>query len=470
MESILKTRIMRVAVAAAVLVAMVFASAFTLKDNNVYAAAEGTMISNAVNVQFGKQYSKYWTKDTDHLNHYCKITVPSSGIVCINATKPNDSEGEYGRMIFTLYDSSGNVIWGNKVYKAVDGILDTYQLYVGLNKGTYYMTVKPGFTVTAGLIETDYKLTFTSNAYCEKESNEGISDATSVTLGKIYTGYIGNDGYYDTEENDYYKFKLTKGKNYKIAVGSYSKLEPTTALFKLIDPNGNDDRISNKLESKIDSNGMNYYIYTAPTTGTYYFDFYNYSGAQIKYTFRVSEFTKKTQKISTRATSYTKKTSSDNFFLKASAKGKLKYSSSNKDVCSVYSDGEVYINGVGKAIITIKAAATEEYKAATKKVTVTVKPKNIQLKSVKNLKPKKIKATWKCQYDIDGYQLQLASNSKFTKNKNTFKLRKYYDDEITISKMKKGNYWVRLRTYVKADDGKTYYSDWSKVKKIKVSK
>ena len=66
----------------------------------VRAAEDGTMISNAVNITFGETYTKTWTTRTDHLNHYCKITVPSRGIIDISATKPRDDEGEYGRLYF----------------------------------------------------------------------------------------------------------------------------------------------------------------------------------------------------------------------------------------------------------------------------------------------------------------------------------------------------------------------------------
>ena len=57
---------------------------------------------------------------------------------------------------------------------------------------------------------------------------------------------------------------------------------------------------------------------------------------------------------------------------KASGGGKLTYKSSNTKVATVSSTGVVTPKGVGKATITITAAATANYAAATKKVTVTV--------------------------------------------------------------------------------------------------
>ena len=59
----------------------------------------------------------------------------------------------------------------------------------------------------------------------------------------------------------------------------------------------------------------------------------------------------------------------------AKAKTALTYTSSNKKVAAVDKNVKVTIKGAGKAVITVKAAATSEYKAATKKVTIKVSAK-----------------------------------------------------------------------------------------------
>ena len=80
------------------------------------------------------------------------------------------------------------------------------------------------------------------------------------------------------------------------------------------------------------------------------------------------------QKI-TGTASYNKTTASKAFELNAKAKTALTYTSSNKKVATVDKNGKVTIKGAGKAVITVKAAATSEYKAATKKVTIKVSAK-----------------------------------------------------------------------------------------------
>lgn len=81
-----------------------------------------------------------------------------------------------------------------------------------------------------------------------------------------------------------------------------------------------------------------------------------------------------TQKI-TGTTTYKKTTASKAFNLNAKANTKLTYKSSNTKVATVDKNGKVTIKGKGKAVITVSAAATSEYQAAPKKVTIQVTAK-----------------------------------------------------------------------------------------------
>ncbi|MBR1763701.1 MAG: fibronectin type III domain-containing protein, partial [Eubacterium sp.] len=65
-----------------------------------------------------------------------------------------------------------------------------------------------------------------------------------------------------------------------------------------------------------------------------------------------------------------------------------------------------------------------------------------------------------------GYQIQYATNSKFTKNKKTVTVKGTKTTSKTVSKLKaKKKYYVRVRTY-KTVNGKKYYSGWSKAKTV----
>lgn len=59
------------------------------------------------------------------------------------------------------------------------------------------------------------------------------------------------------------------------------------------------------------------------------------------------------------------------------ANTKLTFTSSNKKVARVDKNGKIRFVGVGRAVITIRAAENKNYQAVSKKCTVTVVPKTI---------------------------------------------------------------------------------------------
>lgn len=155
---------------------------------------------------------------------------------------------------------------------------------------------------------------------------------------------------------------------------------------------------------------------------------------------------------------------------KAKENAKLSYKSSSKSV-KVDKNGKVTIakNFVGKATITITSKATKNYKATTKKVTVTVNPAGTKLTSVKNYKGKKLKASWKKNTKGTGYQIQYSTSSKF-KSAKTVTVKGYKSTSKTITKLTKNKkYYVRVRTY-KTVGKVNYYSGWSNTKSITIKK
>ena len=84
-----------------------------------------------------------------------------------------------------------------------------------------------------------------------------------------------------------------------------------------------------------------------------------------------------------------------------------------------------------------------------------------------NAKGQKLKAYWKKNSSVSGYQLQYSTSKQFTNCKTvTLKSAKYTGAVRT--KLRKGKtYYVRIRTYKKVG-GKTYYSAWSKIRQVKI--
>ena len=105
---------------------------------------------------------------------------------------------------------------------------------------------------------------------------------------------------------------------------------------------------------------------------------------------------------------------------------------------------------------------------ATPKVTpptVTTVAKPAKVKNVKvTAKKKKLNVSWKKVSGATGYEIQYATNNKFTKNKKSVTVKK---NKITIKKLKeKKKYFVKVRAY-KLANGNKYFGNWSKVVKKK---
>ena len=111
-------------------------------------------------------------------------------------------------------------------------------------------------------------------------------------------------------------------------------------------------------------------------------------------------------------------------------------------------------------------APTQPIATPNATVKAVSKPKSAKIKKVKAAK-KAIAVEWKKVSGVKGYQIQVATDKKFKKNKKTATVKKQKTTKVTIKKLKaKKKYYVRIRTY-KTVKGKKIYSSWSKVKTVK---
>lgn len=162
-----------------------------------------------------------------------------------------------------------------------------------------------------------------------------------------------------------------------------------------------------------------------------------------------------------------------------------------KDKFKLGTDYEVeYINnlGIGKATAVVKGIGDcafvpekrvdfniVKYKNKDGKVVyvtqIIEKPERASVKSLKNTKNKACKVKWKKIKNADGYELCIARNKKFTKDKKVKTIKKAGKTTYTFKKLKKNKrYFVRVRAYVTGKDGKKYFGKWSVVKKVKIKK
>ncbi len=159
------------------------------------------------------------------------------------------------------------------------------------------------------------------------------------------------------------------------------------------------------------------------------------------------------------------------FSLKAKSNGAssvITYKSSDPKILSVSASGRLKAKNYGKASITITASdsPTDEYGKTTKKITLTVVPKQVQVKKIVRTRNSQgrlesVYVEWKKDQTVDGCQYNIAYNKNYTNSTNgekegtdNFVRLKYLD----VSKEK---LYIRVRTFKKAGK-KTYYGQWSK--------
>lgn len=82
-------------------------------------------------------------------------------------------------------------------------------------------------------------------------------------------------------------------------------------------------------------------------------------------------------------------------------------------------------------------------------------------------KTKSFVVHWKVLGEVYGYQIQVATNKKFKKNKKTITVKKPNASKKTVKNLKKNKkYFVRVRAF-KVVDGERVYGKWSKIKSVK---
>lgn len=139
-------------------------------------------------------------------------------------------------------------------------------------------------------------------------------------------------------------------------------------------------------------------------------------------------------------------------------------------------DYRVSYDNVGKDVgsYDVTVNMRDNYSGSAK-FTYTISPKGTSLKSLTG-GSKLLKVKWEKQTEqmstseITGYQLKLATDRAFTKNKKTVTVKGFDKASKKVTKLKGGKkYYVKIRTY-KTVDGKKYYSDWSEIRTKKTKK
>jgi len=142
---------------------------------------------------------------------------------------------------------------------------------------------------------------------------------------------------------------------------------------------------------------------------------------------------------------------------------KVTYSSSDKKVATVSSNGTVTIKGSGQAKITIKAAATTNYNGASKVVSVIVKPKQVSISSTA-VNENAITVKWGKVTNASGYEVSYKTGS------SAYKKITVSGASMTIKDLKAvTSYTIRVRAYIEKN-GTKYHGGYSATKDVKTDK
>ena len=178
--------------------------------------------------------------------------------------------------------------------------------------------------------------------------------------------------------------------------------------------------------------------------------------------------TKKKQTIKAKNITKTYSTKTFSIGAKTNGGGKLTYKVADKKIATISKTGKTKLKNYGQTRITIKAAAKGKYKAATKTITLTVKPVKVKVTSVKQLKAKTLQVKWKKDKKASGYIIQYSTDKKFKKNVKKAVVTKNQTVTKKITKLKPGKkYYVRVCAY-KNSHGKKVQGSYGTVKSVKL--
>lgn len=121
----------------------------------------------------------------------------------------------------------------------------------------------------------------------------------------------------------------------------------------------------------------------------------------------------------------------------------------------------------GTYYVTFSGEETGNYSFKT--VSKELSP--VALKKLTNVKTKSAKVTWKRETKVDGYVLQYSTSKNFKKGRKSININTASQSSVKLTKLKKNQkYYVRIKTYKEAENGKIYYSAWSKAKTVTIKK
>ena len=392
---------------------------------------------------------------------FYKFSLKNSGRITLKSTI------WMNYITYRVYDAKGVELWSLTPHWNDISQKSTIQQTIDLTKGTYYFYVSRA-DVGYGWEDTgnfSFQLAYTNalESFAEEGGeNNTIDTASSIALDKSYKGQIALN---DIE--DFYKFTMSSSGRIVLK----STVWMNYISFRIYDTNGNeqwsmrphwnDTSQKSTVNETIDLTRGTYYFYASRTDVGYGWEDTG------NYTFQLSRVKNK-QSVSVKMPSTVVVGKSVTIQV-SGAIGAVSYKTANTNV-AVNKTGKVTGKNAGIAKITVTAAATGNYSAFSKTVSITVLPSGTSISSLKNSAKKKMLVKWKKNSSVSGYEIQYSTSSTFKTGNKATSVTKAATVSKTIGSLVKGKtYYVRIRTY-KSVGNKKYYSAWSGKKKINIKK
>lgn len=407
-----------------------------------------------------------WNDNYSRNNFNSSVRPKSNGAWIVKNSYGTDF-GDKGYIYVSYEDKSLSELIAFDVVKKSNSYDNNYQhdgsgscVYsYNLNKGVKVANV---FTVKASkkyneVLKAVSVNTYTTNTKYYIQIYTGLTSSSNPTSGKAMfskpqTGTLKNAGYSQIHLKK--PITLAAGEKFSVVMW-FSSSKPTVSIG--IDSSYDASWIKFKAYSGNNKSFVNF--------GYSWMDF----GSNTDAIFRIKAFTDNTKKIPTYKIS--KKSLSLSKGAKAklsvitnpsSMKRKIKWTSSNKKVATVGSDGTVKGVSVGKTVIKATFPAGSSTKTFNCKVTVM--PSVVKQFKASGGKGN-ITISWKPDKNVKGYKIYY-SKKKNGKYKQLKVITKGDINKYTKS-IKKGTYYVKMCAYADIG-GKTVYGKDTDVKMVKV--
>lgn len=340
------------------------------------------------------------------------------------------------------------------VYNSSDTAPKNHTDVLALEPGTYALKIY-GYGKNVGGYRV--RASFKAANNNESSNNDTFATAQNLNLNQTVTGFLSED-----DALDFYKVELKSRKTIRFIYTSYIR----DSYFQIWDKDYI-ETFKQNVYSASEENPKTYVYEETLPAGTYYIKIYPYGSNTGRYTLKY-EGKVLTQKILVSGNKVV--TAGKSFKLNASVwpgnttDKELEFSSGDTGIATVDSKtGRVRTYRAGRVNITISA---KDGSNKTKVVSVIVRPKKMSRPFGYKKSKRKAYIYWSSVSGASGYQIQYSKNKSFKKAKKRRITKRSY---VTISKLARKKYYVRVRAYVKSKK-KYYYGAWSNRKIINMRK